>query len=243
MTRYFLALLISCGTAAAQPAWTLPLAGGIEWSAVVGRDEKAALLLATPAGELHLVDLQTGKSRLTTPIRGGRGVRLAAGSDRDNVAYCFDRHAAYAIQLAAPAGLKWQYGQAVGANEELRDDPEKITGWTHAAVTPAGLLLVSSEGRVVLLAQTDGHAIWELELGPMPVARLHVRDKRAVVLWKTEGAVRAVFLALDQEAPKPAYRNLGSTWPIWSDLVPAGLLTLSAGEVALWPTENSSTLP
>jgi hypothetical protein len=235
MMRYILALLMTCGAAAAQPDWTVSLPAGIEWSAIVGQGDTAAVLLATPAGELHLIDPQTGKSRLAAPISGGRGVRLAAGSDLDNVAYCFDRDAAYAIQLAAPAGLRWQHGRPVGADEGLRDDPENISGWTHAAVTSAGLLLVNSDGHVVLLSHTDGHLQGELELGRMPVARLHVRDNRAVVLWRTEGAVRAAFLSLDQETPKALYRDLGSTWPVWSDLLPEGLLTVASRELTLTP--------
>ncbi len=235
MTRYLVTALVTCGAIAGQPDWTATFPGGIEWATVIGQGDTAAVLLATPAGELHLLDLETGKSRLAKPVSAGRGVHLAAQPERDGVAYCFDRHAAYAIQLVKPAGLKWQYGRTLGADEELQSDPENIAGWMHATATSAGLLLVNSDGRVVLLLPADGHARWELALGPMPVARLHVRDNRAVILWKTEGAVRAAFLALEKDLPKPDCRDLGSVWPVWSDLVSGGLLTIAGRDLTLTP--------
>jgi hypothetical protein len=233
MTRLVVAALVACSAMAGQPDWTASLPAGIEWTAVVGHGDTAAVLLGTSAGGLHLIDLQTGHSRLTAPICANRGVRAAVGPERDGVAYCFDRHAAYAIQLIDPVGLKWRYGWTVGADEELRDDPESMSGWMYAAVTSAGLLLVNSDGRVVLLSYGEGKIRWELELGPVPVARLHVRDNRAVVLWKARGVVRAAFLSLDQELPRPSYRDLGSTWPVWSDLVSAGLLTVAGHDLTL----------
>jgi hypothetical protein len=244
-----LAALLICGVLPAlaqsrslgsslQPDWTCPLQPGIEWAEVVGRGETSAVLVATPAGELHLIDLSAGKPRLTEPLHASRGVQPAEGNDSADVAYCFNRHAAYAVRLAEPARLQWRYGRALGPAEEFQGDPENLAGWTAARVTRAGLLLANGDGRVVLLSHADGQPRWELPLGRMPVSRLHVRDNAAAVMWKSGGTVRAAFLALDKEDPQAICRNLGDTWPVWSDLVPEGLLTVSAYEATLWPADG-----
>jgi outer membrane protein assembly factor BamB len=248
LRQYSLVALLTCGIipalaqpssqgASLQPDWTYSLAPGIEWAAAVGRGTASAVLLATPAGQLHLLDLDTGQPRLAAPIPAGRGVRPAEEPGAADVAYCFDRHAAYALRLSEPAGLKWQFGQTLGADEKFQGEPEKLAGWAHARVTPAGLLLVNVDGRIVLLSPADGQPRWELQLDRMPLSRLHVWETNAAVLWKSGGAVRAAFLALD-ETPKPVCRELGDTWPVWSDLVPEGLLTVSPQEATLRPSDG-----
>ncbi len=221
-----------------EPTWTCRIEAGIEWAAAVGRGDTSAVLVATPAGELHLIDLYAGKPRLTETLRASRGVRPAEGNDSADVAYCFDRHAAYAIRLTEPAGLQWRYGQALAPAEEFQGDPENLAGWTDARVTRAGLLLANVDGRVVLLSHADGQPRWELPLGRMPLARLHARDNAAAVVWKSGGTVRAAFLALDKEDSQAICRDLGDTWPVWSDLVPEGLLAVSAHEATLWPADG-----
>jgi hypothetical protein len=241
-----LAALLICGVVPAlsqprglgsslQPDWTCALPPGIEWAEAVGHGTASAVLLSTPAGQLHLIDLRTGTPRLTEPLCASRGVRPVEGQKTADAAYCFDRHAAYAICLSGTAGLKWRYGETRGGDEEFQGDPETLTGWSLAAVTKAGLLLVNVDGRAVLLAHADGHVRWELRLGPLPVSRLHVWETTAAVLWKIGGVVKAVFLNLGEERPTPVPRDLGDTWPVWSTLVPEGVLTVAPHEATVCP--------
>lgn len=217
-----------------EPTWTCRIEAGIEWAEAVGRGDASAVLVATPAGQLHLIDLRTGKPRLAEPLRASRGVRPVEGQKTADAAYCFDRHAACAIRLAEPAGLKWRYGETRGGDEEFQGDPETLTGWSLAAVTKAGLLLVNVDGRVVLLSADDGQVRWELRLGLLPVSRLHVWKTTAAVLWKIGGVMKAAFLNLGEQRPTPVQRDLGDTWPVWSTLVREGLLTVSPREAAVW---------
>ena len=228
-----------------EPDWTWQTEAGIEWAEPVGPAETPAILVATPAGHLHLIDLATGKPRLPKPIVAGRGVRPAGHPVEEQtapgkLACCFDRHAAYAIRLSEPAGLAWRYGEPPAEGDEFRGDPETLSGWSLAETTTAGLLLVNLDGRVVLLSHADGRPRWEINLGPLPVARLHVRGGIAVVLWKSQDDVQAGFLNLGPLRPSPIQRDLGRDWPIWSTLVPEGLLAVSNSHVAIWPAAGGS---
>jgi outer membrane protein assembly factor BamB len=219
-----------------EPAWIWQTQAGIEWAQTVGRDDTSAVLVATPTGVVHLVALRSGQPRPV--LLASRGVRPAEGDDNRDIAYCFDRHAAYAIRLAEPAGLKWQFGRPVGMGEELQGDPERLAGWVHGHVTRDGLLLVDVDGRVVLLSALDGRPRWELQLDHLPLSRLHVWETEAAVLWKSGGAVRAAFLALDQETPQTICRELGDAWPVWSALVSEGLVTVVPQAAMLWARDG-----
>lgn len=217
-------------------AWTYPVAAGVEWVELVGADEAQALLLATPGGALHLLDPATGQMRLTAPIEAAPGVRLARGQEPSDTAFCFDRHAAYAIRVAAPAHLVQQVGGRSAQAADFPGDPEVLSSWQHAAVTHIGdLLLVNTDGRVALWSPADAATTCVTHLGPLPVARLHIRAKTAVVLSKTAGRVRAAFLRLSDRPPAVDARELGEAWPVWSTLVADGLLTVTSSEAALWP--------
>lgn len=229
------------------PAWTWEAPAGIEWAALVGRGAAESILVATRDAHLQLLDPVTGKPRLTEPLAVRRGIRLAPssaaadscadepGAGPADVAYCYDRHAACAIRLSDPPGLKWQYGRWPAAGEEFPGDPDTLTGWTLAQVADAGLILVNSDGRVVLLSHTDGSVRWQIELDRLRVARLHVRGNMAAVLWRAKAGVRAAFLRLGDERPNPLQRELGELWPVWSKLLSGGLLTVSSTEAVLYP--------
>ena len=221
------------------PDWTWRTAAGIEWAAIVSGGAAPAALVATPQGQLQVVDLGSGRPQLAQPIQAGRGVRAAERPRCEkevaaDTAYAFDRHAAYAIRLTAPAELLWQSGRSPAAGEEFQGDPESLTGWTHAQVTDRGLLLVNIDGQVVLLDRADGHVRWETRLDRLPVARVHVRGQAAIVLWKAGGLVRAAFLEVDAQPPTPVVCDLRDVWPLWSELLPEGLVTVSSERVGLW---------
>jgi len=218
------------------PAWTYPLAAGVEWVEPVAAKEAEALLLATPAGALHVLDPATGQMRLTAPIEAAPGVRLVRGQHPSDTAFCFDRYSAYAIRIAAPAHLVHQLGGRSAQAADFPGDPEVLSSWQHAVVTHAGdLLLVNTDGRVALWSPTDATETWVTHLDPLPIARLHVRAETAVVLSKTGGRVRAAFVRLAERPPAVRTRELGPVWPVWSTLVAEGLLTVTSSEAALWP--------
>ena len=243
-------LATRCPAQTTQPArapdWTWTAPSGIEWATCAGGGAPAALVVALRDGRLENIDSVAGTPRSTQMIAAARGVRLAPSEDGaadgaaadTGVAYCFDRHAAYALRLTEPAGLKWQFGARPAEGAEYPGDPENLTGWSLAEATEIGLLLVNSSGRVVLLANVDGRVRWQLEVGRLPLARLHVRGAKAVVLEKLAGKVRAVFLPLEDEQPQSAIRELGGQWPIWSTLLSGGLLTISPPTVNFWPMDG-----
>lgn len=238
---------------ALSAAWSWECKEGVEWAALAGRGQTQTILIATRDAHLQLLDPATGRPRLTEPLATGAGVRLVPGSvvadscgdeaatagvGPSDVAYCYDRHAACAIRLSDPPGLKWQYGRWPAAGEEFPGDPDTLTGWTLAQVAEAGLILVNSDGRVLLLSHADGSVQWQIELDRLRVARLHVQGSTAVVLWRAEGNVRAAFLRLDGERPEPVRRELGELWPVWSKLLSGGLLAVSPGEAVLYPNDG-----
>jgi hypothetical protein len=221
---------------ALDPEWVRPMPAGIEWAELAGRGETLSLLVATRDARLHLIAPASGTPSLEEPIAVGRGVRPAGG--RTAAAYCFDRYAAYALRVEPPAGLKWQWGERPAEGQEFPDDPETLTGWRDGQAADAGLLLLNRDGRLVLLSATDGRVCWEIELGSLALARLHVLGRTAVVLSKAGGQVKLAFINLNEEHPRPAIRDAGDTWPVWSKLLDSGLLTASPGQVTLWPRDG-----
>lgn len=245
-------LLTAAGARAGPPApelppvWRWDAPAGVEWAELVGSEEAAAILVATPAGQLHVVDAARGTPRLRTAVQAARGVRLAAPATAGDAAYCFDRHAVYALRLDEPAGLLWQHGAPPAGSAAFQDDPEFLSGWTAAGAAPAGVLAVDRAGQVVLLSRADGHVLWETALGPLPLAELHVRGPRAVVLWNVQGRAKAAFIALQPALPgadaaaRPGLivRDLDQPWPVWSTLLDEGLLTVLPARATLWTEEG-----
>ncbi|MCK4341544.1 MAG: PQQ-binding-like beta-propeller repeat protein [Phycisphaerae bacterium] len=151
-----------------EPYWTWQMQPGVEWVELVGASETTALLAATRDAQLHLLDPASGQARFSKPIPVGRGARAAFGDEHtehpSDIAYCFDRHALYAIRLSKPAGLKWQHGETTDP-AAFPGDPEVLTGWTAAVNSSAGLVAVNADGRIVLLSHADGKELWTINLG------------------------------------------------------------------------------
>jgi len=217
------------------PAWSASFHEAIEWAQLVGPPDRPALLVATSAGQLHLIEPGTGNALLAPPLAAGRGVRPADadGAPADTV-YCFDRHALYALRVTPPAGLVWQSGQAP-KTDDYPGDPEQLSRRVGAAATPAGLLVVDSDGCVRLLDSSDGRERLRVDVGPLPTARLLVSKRLAVILAGTADRVRAIFLDLGKTPPLTASTAVPGGWPIWCRLADQQLLLLTPPQVVIQP--------
>lgn len=220
------------------PAWRVEVEAGIEWACLVGRGATESVLVATRDARLLVVNTGTGEVREAQPQPRRRGVRAAQpAADHPllaHVAYVFDRHGAWAIRLDGDTGPAWQYGDDSG-QAGFDNDPEVLTGWTNARVTSTGLLLLNSDGRLVLLSLPDGGRRWQVNLGRLPTAVLHTTADAALVLWKTGGTTQAAFVSLTETHPTPRLRTLADAWPLWSTPCGDGLLTLGPHQAAVWP--------
>ena len=229
-----------------DPLWTWRVQPAVEWAALAGRGDATTVLLATRDGRLHLIDSATGAARLSKPIAATAGIQIAGGQpgttqdERIPVdgAYCFDRYAVYGVRWNGSAGLKWRHGVPRAAADDFPGDPEVLSGWVAAGVAGSGVVAVDRNGRVVLLSHEDGHVRWQVELGRLPVVRLHVFGDRAAILWKAEGNVQAVLLELGAQRPTVRPLVLDQSWPLWSTLVAEGLLTVSADGYTVWTAEG-----
>lgn len=224
-----------------EPAWFVGVNSGVEWVRPVGHGPTEALLVATRAGKLLLVDAATGVEHRIDPLDLRPGFRAATSAIDHRVsaqaAYLFDRHSVWAIRLSGSPGLVWQRGDGP-VEAGFDNDPEVLTGWAEARVTAAGLLLLNRDGRLSLLSFDEGRERWRTELGRSPNAVVHAGDNTAVVLWRAGGVTRAAFVAVAAACPAPRVRALDDTWPIWSTPCGDGLLTLTPREAVWWPREG-----
>ena len=229
-----------------EPIWTRQLEQRIEWVAAAGDSTSPALLVCTSTAALLVIEPETGRTRFSTAVQAGPGVRLAQGEGGDTV-YCYDRFSAYALTLReSPAArhaagpLLWQAGEWALPPAGYRGDPEFLTRVVTGHATPSALLVARSDGRVALLARENGHVQWDCRLPRLPDCRLHVSGKVAALVFKVPrrdsrhsgreaGQLRAAFFELDNDHPQPVVRTLGDTWPIWTKLIPNQRL------VAVWP--------
>jgi len=226
------------GQGTLEPVWIQTLDPGIEWAQPIAREPGTSLAVATRDQRLWFIDVPTGRQLSSKPIPIGPGAVLVPpneGNGSADRAYLFDRHAAYAVRASSLVALAWRYGTPVLVDQTPDNDPEVFTGWTHAGAVGSDLLLVGSAGRVVLLSAENGRPRWEIGLGRLPLARLHVMSRAAVVLHKAAGEVRAAFIDCSNGHPIVTRRPLGRDWPLWSGLVADGLVTLSARQATLWP--------
>ena len=223
------------GTQELEPIWTRQLEQRIEWVAAAGDSTSPALLVCTSTAALLLIEPETGRTRFSTAVQAGPGVRLAQGEGGHTV-YCYDRFSAYALTLrGSPAArhaagpLLWQAGEWALPPAGYRGDPEFLTRVVAGHATPSGLLVARSDGRVALLARENGHVQWDWRLPRLPDCRLHVCGGTAALVFKEADELKAAFFELDSDHPQPMVRTLGDTWPIWTKLIPNQRL------VAVWP--------
>ncbi len=218
-----------------EPIWTRQLEQRIEWVAAVGDSTSPALLVCTSTAALLVIETETGRTRFSTPVQAGPGVRLADGETGDTV-YCYDRFSAYALTLRgsptarhAAGPLLWQAGEWALPPAGYRGDPEFLTRVVAGCATRFGLLVARSDGRVALLARENGHVRWDCRLPRLPDCRLHVCGGTAALVFKEADELKAAFFELDSDHPQPVVRTLGDTWPIWTKLISNQRL------VAVWP--------
>jgi hypothetical protein len=242
MFRTVIALLVQLGTTSQpsedskapptlDPLWTRTIEAGVEWCAPVGGEPATALLVCTKAARLDMIDLASGRSRLSEPLKVQPGTQFAGAAG--NVAYAYGPTKIYSFLVAKceqpsdkKPGVVWQV--TVAPRAETEGDPEFLTRIIAAKPTPAGVLIVRNDGRVAELRRDDGSPRWRHELPEVRTCKLHVRGHAAALLWKHGAAVNVCFIDLDGEAPRPRIVTVEDTLPIWTELIDAGL-------VAVWP--------
>jgi hypothetical protein len=215
-----------------EPAWTWDCPGGIEWAESVGPSKSPAVLAGTADGLIELIDVATGKSRLERPIQAGRGVRPAADNEnaargKHRVAYCFDRTCAYAIDLAAPAKLRWQVGERSDASESYPGDPEFLSRILAACATSEGVVIADATGELILFERGAGRMYSRFTLERFAQVELRAFGERLSVLWSAGGRTRCTTRSWQRAASAGEIIDLGDTWPIWSEF--------SFAQVLVWP--------
>jgi hypothetical protein len=185
-------------------------------------------------------------SLLREPLKCRPGLQLGTVTpgEAPPPTVCFDRLAVYALDPDSPARLRWRHGDTPPDPDAFPGDPEFLTGWIAAAATPAGVLALHSAGHLLLLDSDTGAPHWQLELGPLPVARLHAGNRTACILWKKSGRTRAAFVGLSSppaatpatvdtapSGPRPTISDLGTDWPLWSGLWRDELLLVTGPRV------------
>ena len=218
-----------------KPDWDLTIDRGVEWCAPVDGDPATALLICTKDSRLDLVDVETGRSRLASPVHVQLGTRFAGESER--VPFCYGPTFVYAIR-ATPgagdnrenAGVLWRVAAAPDGQTE--GDPEFMTRLVAAHATPRGVIIVRSDGRVAELAREDGAVLWRRELGDVANGTLHANGETVALLWKQGAAANAAFFDLSQKEPAPDLVEF-DTPPIWSELTDVGLIAVWKNRVAV----------
>lgn len=221
----------------AAERWVCRVTPGIEWAWIVEAGADAAVLLLTRDGKLRVLDPATGEDRLAEPLQLARGARVSPQQSRVSRAglvALFDRHAIDALRFRPTPQLLWRRGRPTSETAEFPDDPEYLAGWVAVGVTTAGVVAVDRDGEVVSHDLATGRPDSVGQLGPLPLARLHVAGPHAAVLFRRGGVVSAAFL--DTGAAEPALRvhRVSSTWSLWSALVEDTLLTLDGERVTAW---------
>jgi hypothetical protein len=239
-----------------EPEWTWEPAQGVEW--VTGTSPGGAELLAdTRDGNLHLLDLNSGRDLLAQPIQARPGLRpvladVPAGSHTrhsaslgpsdpppplQDMAYCFDRFTVLAIRLSPQPGLAWRVGTwceglaeptPPGADpaKTFQGDPEQLRQLLAAGATSWGVIVVRDDGRFGLLDRADGRVSWQRSVGPMAMARLHVRGDGAALIWRTGPEVQAALIDVRTGKLREYPLLPGRPWPFWSALTSGGLVLI-----------------
>jgi hypothetical protein len=225
--------LAQTGPTELRPDWDRTIERGIEWCASVGVEPAGSLLLCTKDARVDLIDIETGRSRLTAAIPVQSGTRFA-GAQRE-IAYGFGVSRIYALQVERSdktkdltPGLLWN---VVGApQEDTEGDPEFMTRIIAAQATPSGVLVVRSDGRVAELLAVDGRVRWQHRLPEIGQCRLHVQGTSAALFWKAACKLNVAFLDLQADEPEAKLVTVKGSPPIWTALVREKL-------VAVWPKQ------
>ncbi len=221
----------------AEPLWTARLQPAIAWAAELGRAanvDEPWILVAAEDGRLYALAEADGRM-LAQPLRARPGVRLSGPSDAGGLVCCFDRHTVYTLFPGGRPQELWQFGQAPAAPAVFDDDPEQLSSWAAVQPTGAGILALSSDGSLFMLARENGRARRQWYLGALSAARLHADEKLAAVLWQTRGKTRVAFVDLASSPAALDTRDLDTHWPLYSSLAGDGLVTVNAERVTLCP--------
>jgi len=227
-----------------DPRWTCCLPAGIEWCAATGGGADSRLLVCDKQARLHLLDLEAGAELFAEPVDVQPGTRFAGRSA--DVAYCFGRSEVVALRvgpggdgLTVQPGVLWRAAAAPAA--ETPGDPEFLTRLVAAGATPAGVLVVRSDGRIAELNRDDGAVRWRQRLPPISACALHVRGATAALLWQRGGQCIVAFVKLQGGAPAVRRTALERSRPIWSGLADEGLVALWPDSFALVPPDGEPT--
>jgi len=140
---------------------------------------------------------------------------------------------------AAPTThLLWKAGQPLGQTtgriagptpRPTDADPEFLLRIVAAQATPAGVLMVRSDGRVAELAREDGRIRWQRSIDAVSASQVHVRGAQAAVVWRVPGGGTAVaFAELRSDAPDWTQRGISGDSPIWTGLADGGLVAVGS---------------
>lgn len=226
-------IAVSAAAERLAPAWSWSSGGArIEWATIQtarnGADVEERVVLAT-AGRVHVLDARTGRELLEPPLAAMPGVH-AVGAEGGGTFYCFDRSHAYRLELDPPR-MRWKIGAgragvlttAPAGREEApvyQGDPEFLPGLLAAAVCPDGLIVLSREGRLAVLAADDGTVRWEQRIAAPGAAELRRAGDSLALLWRAEGESRLGWLDCETGRWGSEPRALGDGWP--THVLPAG---------------------
>jgi len=216
-----------------KPDWDRAIERGVEWCAPVGVEPASGLLLCTKDARVDLIDLETGRSRVTAAIPVQPGTQFAGAEGAVAYGYGVSRIYAFLGKRSGKTkdlrpGLFWS---VVGApQEDTQGDPEFMTRIIAAQATPNGVLVVRSDGRVAELIGGDGRVRWQNRLPEIRQCRLHVQDTSAALFWKEGCELNVAFFDLRADEPEAKLVKVKGSPPIWTTLVGERLL-------AVWPKQ------
>lgn len=217
-----------------KPDWERSIERGVEWCAPVGVQAASGLLLCTKDARVDLVNIETGRSRLTKAIPVQPGTQFAGAQREVAYGYGVSRIYAFLVERSGKTkdlrpGLLWN---VVGApQEDTPGDPEFMTRIIAAKATSNGVLVVRSDGRIAELLGTDGSVRWQDRLPEFRHCRLHAQDTSAALFWKEGCELNVAFFDLQADEPKAELVTVKGSPPIWSRLVDGKL-------VAVWPKQS-----
>ena len=218
------------------PRWTHDVHAGVEWCEPASLGGTSYLVCCDKEATLIFLELTEGASFAALSDVPEPGLRWAGCSD----ARCYAFSPRYAYAFAAPArgeanqapgGLCWR--QRMAPIERIEGDPEFAARLLAAAATPAGLLVVRSDGWIAELSGVAGELRWKHHLGALDRCDLEVCGPAACVIAKRGAELLAVFVDLQHPDAEPAVLRLDEPPPLRSALLRDGLALVWPGRFAL----------